>query len=378
MAFQAASLELAAALTAMSEADLTTVGTPASDVHVAAGLADLRTALERLQATADACVRGTGRHLSEAATTEPMTPGGAGAGRHDGPDTILGFDPLPGDPTALASLPDVLRRSIRALVEARTGLDRLGRTGSVLDGPAGAPIATLLRTYSRRISALEQALLDCMHAVDHWRDGLDHRQGQVADIVSVVADLAGRPEVQDRRTRLIASAREIGAEHDRAARDLAGAFEDLSSLLAELPGRDDDLAADLDRALLALATPVDDWIEAEGPELIRTAIALGEVAGLTTVISELVGIAALGRNPGDAEGVGEIIARSPGSHRLIRALRRQWQEVAPEALPSATFAVSRVPGIGGRLDGATLDGDPHGRAAAHPQPRPRPRGPGSG
>ena len=36
-------------------------------------------------------------------------------------------------------------------------------------------------------------------------------------------------------------------------------------------------------------------------------------------VSELVGIAALGRNPGEAEGVGEIIARSPGSHRLIRA-----------------------------------------------------------
>ena len=273
------------------------------------------------------------------------------------PDTIVGFDPAPGDPNALVSLSDVLRRSIRALVEARTGLDRLGRTGSVWDGPAGAPIATVLRTYSLRVSTLEEALLDCMQAVDHWRDGLDRRQGQVDDIVSVLADLAGRPEAQDRRTRLIASAREIRAEHDRAARDLAGAFEDLSSLLVDLSGRDEDLAADLDQALLALATAVDDWIEAEGPELIRTAIALGEVAGLTTVISELVGIAALGRNPGDADGVGEIISRSPGSHRLIRALRRQWQEVAPATLPPATFAGRRVPGIGGRLDGATRSGE---------------------
>jgi hypothetical protein len=65
---------------------------------------------------------------------------------------------------------------------------------------------------------------------------------------------------------------------------------------------------------------------------------LGEVAGLTTVISELVGIAALGRKPGDAAGVREIIARSPGSHRLIRALRRQWLEVAPATLPEATFS----------------------------------------
>ena len=79
-AFDAASLELAAALTAMSEADLTTVGTPASDVHVAAGMADLRTALERLQAAADDCVRTTGRHMGDAATTEPTAPGGSGVG----------------------------------------------------------------------------------------------------------------------------------------------------------------------------------------------------------------------------------------------------------------------------------------------------------
>jgi hypothetical protein len=267
-------------------------------------------------------------------------------------ETILGFDPTPGDPSRLVSLSDVLRRSIRALVEARSGLERLGRTGSVWDGAAGAPIAALLRTYSSRLSVLEDALLECLQAVDHWRDGLDRRQAQVGDIVGAVADLAGEPEFQDRRTRLIASAREIGAEHDRAAKDLAGVFEDLSGTVAELTGHD-DLAVELDHALLALATAVEDWIEAEGPDLIRTAIALGEVAGLTTVISELVGIAALGRNPGEAEGVSEIIARSPGSHRLIKALRQQWQEVAPASLPPASFAGRRVPGLGDQLVGGT-------------------------
>lgn len=78
------------------------------------------------------------------------------------------------------------------------------------------------------------------------------------------------------------------------------------------------------------------------------------------MISELVGIAALGRNPGEAEGVSEIIARSPGSHRLIRALRQQWLEVAPMTLPEATFAVRRSGGLadavaGGRAGARSAD-----------------------
>jgi hypothetical protein len=177
-----------------------------------------------------------------------------------------------------------------------------------------------------------------------------------------VAETAGEPEAQDRRTRLISTAREIGAEHERAARDLAGVFEDLSATMAELEAGADDFAAELDHALLALTAAVEDWIDAEGPELIRTAIALGEVAGLTTVISELVGIAALGRNPEDAEGVTEIVARSPGSHRLIRALRRQWQEVAPTSLPPASFAIRPRPALDSLLEGRSQStGDAVGR-----------------
>lgn len=62
-AFQVASLELSAALTVMSEADLSDLGTPTSDPSVTTGLADLRTSLERLASTADDCVLATGRHL---------------------------------------------------------------------------------------------------------------------------------------------------------------------------------------------------------------------------------------------------------------------------------------------------------------------------
>ena len=74
---------------------------------------------------------------------------------------ILGFDPVPGDPARLVVLSDVLRRAMRGLVEARLALDRLGRTGSVWDGVAGAPIATVLRTYSRRLSVLCRCASRC-------------------------------------------------------------------------------------------------------------------------------------------------------------------------------------------------------------------------
>jgi hypothetical protein len=87
---------------------------------------------------------------------------------------------------------------------------------------------------------------------------------------------------------------------------------------------------------------------------------LGEVAALTTVISELVGVAALDRTPGEAAGVRDIISRSPAAHRLIKALHQRWLEVAP-ALPEATFGRDRrtelADAIAGRLSGAADETD---------------------
>lgn len=276
------------------------------------------------------------------------------------PELVLGFNPTPSDPRQLLALSEALRKVVTTLTQSRSKLERIGRTGSVWDGPAGAPIAALLRRYSMQMSALEESLVDCLQAVDGWRETAEERQAQVADIVATVADLAGDPSGDDRRTRLIATARELGVEHDRAAADLAGAFEELSGAVEQIMRADDDLAGELDRALLALTAAVDEWLDAEAPELLRTAIALGEVAGLTTVISELVGIAALGRNPGEAAGVSEIIARSPGSHRLIRALRRQWLEVAPTNLPAATFASGKSGSLADLLAGGRPRTSPGG------------------
>ncbi len=251
------------------------------------------------------------------------------------PELILGFDPTPSDPQRLVVLSDALRKVIRTLAQARAELERIGRTGSVWDGPAGALIAALLRRYSLQMSALEESLVDCLQAVDNWREGAEQRQAQVANIVAAVADLAGDPAPEDRRTRLVAAAGELGVEHDRAAADLTGAFEELSGAVEQIVRADDDLAGELDRALIASTAAIDEWIAAEAPELLRTAIALGEVAGLTTVISELVGIAALGRKPGEAAG----------RERHHRAQPRRWPSgcrAAPSSVRPSVPSSSRA------------------------------------
>ena len=256
-------------------------------------------------------------------------------------EIILGFDPAPANANALVTVSGGLREAVRALVEARSGLDQLGRTGSVWDGSAGAPLAALLRRFSQRALALEEALVDCLHALDGWRDGVTERQTQVAEIVTTVAELGADPAAATRRTRLVEMARELAVEHERAAGELAAAFEELSTSIEQTVDPHDDLAAELDRALLVLTAAVEEWMADQAPELLRTALTLGEVAGLTTVIAELIGIAALGRNPGDDDEVAAVVAKSPGSHRLIKALQQQWLDVAPADLPEATFAVPR-------------------------------------
>lgn len=270
------------------------------------------------------------------------------------PEAVLGFDPAPGDPTAVDRLAETLHKLIRALVESRASLDALGPAGSVWEGPTGAPVAALVRRYSLQLGELEEALVGCRSAVDEWRLGLADRNERTGDLVERIADLADEEDAAGRREELTSRARDLEAEHQRAARDLALSFEQLSATVERLSSGDQDLADELDAAVRAMVQAVEEWVATEGPELIRTAVALGEVAALTTVISELVGVAALDRAPGDGAGVRDIISRSPGAHRLIKALHQRWLEVAP-ALPEATFERDRrtelADAIAGRLAG---------------------------
>lgn len=86
-AFSTISGELAGVLASLRESDLGRVGTPNADPAVAAGMADLRAALTRLQATSDACTTALRRHgrLDEPQPTAPA-------------DATELTDPGPGDP----------------------------------------------------------------------------------------------------------------------------------------------------------------------------------------------------------------------------------------------------------------------------------------
>ncbi|MEJ7628188.1 MAG: hypothetical protein WKF54_01185 [Nocardioidaceae bacterium] len=277
------------------------------------------------------------------------------------PDAILGFDPAPADPSSLARLSDGVHRMIRGLVEARSSLDTLATAGSLWDSALGAPVVALVRRNSLRMGEVEEALLGCRTALDGWRVDVERRQAQVGNLVELVADLGPEDGAEARRAQLVAQARGIASEHDRGARALGSVFEEVSATCERLARLDGDLAEEVEAALRALAAAVEQWVEVEGPELVRTAAALGEVAALTTVISELVGIAALDGAPEHGPGVRDIVSRSPGAHRLIRALQQTWLEVAPMNLPEATFALGRrgdlAETIAGRLAGA---GDPVG------------------
>lgn len=268
------------------------------------------------------------------------------------PAAVLGFDPTPpGDPATLDGVTDALHRVMRGLVMSRRGLESIGNAGSTWDGAAGAAIVTVIRRYTISCGELEEVLVECLQALEAWRRGTDERQRAVARVVESVADLAGVPSVDDRRARLLAQARDIQSEHQRDAASLVAAFESLSTAAGTLTAAQTDLAGELDAAILAMTAAVDRWIEQEGPELLRSTASLSDVAGLTTVIFDLVGVAALKRIPGDAAGATAVAAGSPAAHRLIKALHRRWLEGAPQSLPDASFASLRRTDLSDALAG---------------------------
>lgn len=87
-AFGTASQELSGAVNHLGDLPTDTVGTPSCDAAVSSGLRDLRTALARLQATAEECVAVLARN------------GGSGAGESAPPGRLAGGeDTLPGQPS---------------------------------------------------------------------------------------------------------------------------------------------------------------------------------------------------------------------------------------------------------------------------------------
>lgn len=276
------------------------------------------------------------------------------------PESVLGFDPVPTDPSAAIELASTVHAVVGALVEGQRALELSVRTGTVWDGALGAPVAAVVRGLAGQLGELADLLIACRESLDEWRLGLQSRRSEVAAIVESISTLPDGSEPAARRGRLVAHAREIEGEQRAADGRLRSAFEELRAS-AEKRSQV-DLEHELAEAVRALDSAVESWVASEGSQLVRTALALGEVAALTTVISELVGVADLDRAPGDAEGVAEIVSRSPAAHRLVRALHRRWSELAPAGLPPATFARDRATteltgALAGRLAGGELDGE---------------------
>jgi hypothetical protein len=159
----------------------------------------------------------------------------------------------------------------------------------------------------------------------------------------------------------MARARAVQEDHEAGASRLVVAFEELSSTVERTSRSLGDLAADLDAALRALGAAVERWVDEDGPAVARTAVELGDVAGLTTVIAELVGVAALHRPPDEGAGVKAVAGRAPGAHRLVKALHRQWLDVAPEQLREASFAADhRATGLAESIAGRLAGDEPGG------------------
>lgn len=78
-AFATASQELSGAVHRLGDLPIDTVGTPSCDPAIAAGLRDLRTALARIQATAEECVAVLTRHSAPDPAVPPPPRVAAGA-----------------------------------------------------------------------------------------------------------------------------------------------------------------------------------------------------------------------------------------------------------------------------------------------------------
>ena len=98
---------------------------------------------------------------------------------------------------------------------------------------------------------------------------------------------------------------------------------------------------------------------------------------MTTVISELVGVTTLDRQPGDDDAVRQIISRSPAAHRLVKALQQQWSSSSPScrrppSVPTAAAGwLNPSPG-GWPVTSRSLEGGPmllHSRSDAVPTVR---------
>lgn len=272
------------------------------------------------------------------------------------PERFLGTDPAPGDLSSVDRVGGSLRAVVLALAETRLKVEALVGAQSIWQGPIARPIVAALTEFGARVRAVEDAVVDFAQAVETWRTGLVGRQQRRAELTETISQLAGRPDAEAERQRILVEVQQMATEHTVGGTALITASDALAEVLADVDD-DSDLAADLDRGVTAVTVAVDEWIAESAAELLATAESLSETAGLTTVVSQILGVAG-DEAPDDAENVRRLASVSAGAHRLRLALRRSWASLAPDELPSASFAATGGRGaaaISDRLRGDTSD-----------------------
>jgi hypothetical protein len=276
------------------------------------------------------------------------------------PERFLGTDPAPGDLGSVDRIGGAMRAIVLALTQARQKIETLAGPQSIWQGTHARPLVTALTDLAARLRVLEDGAVDFAQAVEVWRVGLVARQQRTAELTETISQLAGRPDAETERQRVLAEAQALAAEHTADSVALISAADVLAELLTDTDD-EGDLAAGLDSGVSAIMVAVEEWIAESAAELIATAESLSDTAGLTTVVSQILGVAG-DEAPDEAENVRRLASVSAGAHRLRLALRRSWASLAPEDLPAASFteAGSRRDEISDRLGGGGVDVESEG------------------
>ncbi len=264
------------------------------------------------------------------------------------PERFLGSDPTPGDLATVDRLAADLREVVIALSAGRRHLDALVGPGSLWHGREGRGLVEAVSDMSRRLRVVEDAVVDLARALESWRTGLVQRQERTASLTEWVSQLSGSPDADERRAALGAETSELAADHASDASSLADAAEALSLALT-VTSDEPDLAADLDRALSALAEAVEQWVAAAAQPLLSAVQSVDDAADLTAAVSVLVGFD--GEVSPQAHAVGRL---STGAHRVGLSLQHSGAGTALPDLPRASFERADF-SLAQRLRGLTDD-----------------------
>ncbi|UYM05897.1 hypothetical protein [Solicola gregarius] len=276
------------------------------------------------------------------------------------PERFLGSDPTPGDLAAIDQVLGVVRDVVVVLAETRQRIDDVVGPESIWQGSEVEPIVDGMTRLSTRLRTVENSVAAFAGAWQEWRSGVANRQDATAELVEEMSQLAGVDDAEPRRADVRRRAAELAAGHEREAAGLVGACEDLIASVSVDRRDDEDLASALARGFGGLREAVDEWIRGVSDEVQRTTGELDDVADVTAVAPQLIGVGAPAGGI-TSDKAWEIAAKAPASYRLKEALRRDWPESAPPSLQPASFdrPDRRSPGraIADRIRGINRGGD---------------------